>query len=233
MGTRWSLPNSLGACKTPAALRALGRHASLETVLASLAGELGASDHLIVHDTVEGLSRALADVGPDPVVQLGALGDRVGAALSVQGPGLERPRSYDDLRPDVVLGRLAGDELVLAASLAAIGRRAGFDVDVMLGARHALVAHHGIAAPLVLSLRRESRTIDAGDLDDELRWADPHDVAAALVGRLDARAALLRDVPMRTRAIELALAVPGDRPERRALLASPRGGPALATTSPA
>lgn len=129
--------------------------------------------------------RTLAGLLPtgiaDPLGQLQALGDHVAAAFTT-------PREWQDAADPALLdvGRVLidrhGDELLVAAVVAAVGQGAGLAVGVVASERRALVAHRRCGPPLALSIADEGRLIDATDLSDEgdLWWRCPHEVGTAL-----------------------------------------------------
>ncbi len=80
-----------------------------------------------------------------------------------------------------------GDEVLVAALVAAVGQGVGWDVAVVASERRALVAHRVCGPPLALSIADEGRLIDAGDLREEadLWWRCPHEIAE-LIGRRSA-----------------------------------------------
>lgn len=134
--------------------------------------------------------RTLASLLPsdlvDPLGQMQALGDRVAASFAT--PPADRP-SDDPALLDVgrVLLERQGDELLVAALVAAIGQGAGWPVAVVASERRALVAHRRCGPPLALSIAHEGRLIDTTDLVGEegrLLWHCPHEVAAALAKKL-------------------------------------------------
>ena len=93
--------------------------------------------------------------------------------------------------------------------MAAAGQRRGWSVEVVAGDRRAVVAHTALDAELVLSPRYHGRIVEAADLeDDELAWCCAHEVAGALIDRLDERAARIGQTVMLERVRELALSLP-------------------------
>jgi hypothetical protein len=161
---------------------------SLEAMLGAVAEELGAGTEVAdAHARIGLLVERLDEDLRDPALQLDQLGDRVGGAFDVVARE-DRPVGDDSLlRPDHVLRTGFGDELVIAAIMAAVGQRRGWSVDVVLGGTHAVVAHRALDAHLVVSPRYQSHIVDASDLHDPaLAWCGPHEVASALLERLGA-----------------------------------------------
>lgn len=133
--------------------------------------------------------RTLAGLLPagivDPLGQLQALGDHVAAAFTTPPPDRESddPALFDVGR---VLLERHGDELLVAALVAAVGQGAGLAVGVVASECRAFVAHRRCGPPLALSIADEGRLIDTRELSGEgdLWWHCPHEVAAALAERL-------------------------------------------------
>ncbi len=172
-----------------ATLLSLGRP-SLEATLVAVAEELGATDVPDAHARLAALVERLDEDLRDPALQLDQLGERVGGAFEIVRDSADRS-GYDDLRPDVVLRTRVGDELVVAALIAAVGQRRGWNVDVLIGDDHAVVAHHDLGGQIAISPRHESHLIDPTDLRDRsLSWCRSHEVAGALLDRVDNRTAL-------------------------------------------
>lgn len=164
---------------------------TLEGALAWLGDRFAFDGSGAVHDAVGALAACLPDAaGPD--AELRALADHVGRSLHVCSPQNEA-HGYDDLRPDRALLRLEGCELLVAALLAAIGQRRGYDVFVARGRRHTLVAHDRLEGRLVLSPRHQSRVMAASAFEPGITWCSPAEVVATLLARLHERALRVGD----------------------------------------
>lgn len=131
--------------------------------------------------------RTLAGLLPsdvaEPLEQLRELGDRVAASFTVPEAG--DPPDPAHLDVGQVLLERRGDELVVAALVAAVGQGVGWDVAVVTSERRALVAHRVCGPPLVLSIAHEGRLVDANDLHeaDDLWWRCPRELADLIGAR--------------------------------------------------
>lgn len=128
--------------------------------------------------------RTLAGLLPtdveEPLEQLRALGDEVAASFTTPDPDeAPDPAHFDVGR---VLLERHGDELVVAALVAAVGQGVGWDVAVVTSERRALVAHRTCGPPQVLSIAHEGRMLDANDLreDTDLWWRCPRELATLI-----------------------------------------------------
>jgi hypothetical protein len=128
--------------------------------------------------------RTLAGLLPtdveEPLEQLRALGDEVAASFTAPGPGDPPDPAHFDVGR--VLLERHGDELVVAALVAAVGQGVGWDVAVVASERRALVAHRACGPPLVLSIAHEGRMLDANDLREgtDLWWRCPRELATLI-----------------------------------------------------
>jgi hypothetical protein len=186
---------------------------SLETLLLALSAELDGEEFPARAQTrLRELANRLDGVGRDPMEQLDALSRRVASWFTHCEDG-HRRTDLDDLRPDAVLQSGHGDELLIAAIVAAIGQRRGWAVDVATGTR-AFVGHRGLRAPLLICPAEAGRVIDTvRDGELQLRWRCSHEVAGTLLDRLDARFERIGQRSLLVRVRELALALPLAQPE--------------------
>lgn len=131
--------------------------------------------------------RTLAGLLPtdveEPLEQLLTLGDQVAASFTTPDPG----ETADPAHLDVgrVLLERHGDELVVAALVAAVGQGVGWDVAVVTSEHRALVAHRVCGPPHVLSIAHEGRMLDANDLHEssDLWWRCPRELAGLIEAR--------------------------------------------------
>ncbi|MBS1677256.1 MAG: hypothetical protein JST08_07715 [Actinobacteria bacterium] len=131
--------------------------------------------------------RTLAGLLPtgveEPLEQLRALGDQVAASFTTPAPDAAPDAAHLDVGRALL--ERHGDELVVAALVAAVGQGVGWDVAVVASERRALVGHRGCGGPLALSIAHEGRMLDANDLREgpDLRWRCPREVAALIADR--------------------------------------------------
>ena len=186
---------------------------SLETLLLALSTELDGEEFPERAQTkLRELANRLDGVGRDPMEQLDALSRRVAAAFRHTGDG-HRRTDLDDLRPDAVLQSGHGDDLLIAAIVAAVGQRRGWAVDVATGTR-AFVGHRAVRAPVLICPAEAGRVIDTvRDGELQLRWRCSHEVAGTLLDRLDTRFERIGQRSLLVRVRELALALPLAQPE--------------------
>jgi hypothetical protein len=142
----------------------------------------------IRHDLAT-LAARLPDEVDDPLGQLMALGERVGAVFTTCGVGESKGES-PLLDPDRALIERHGDPLLVAALVTAVGQRRGWSVAVVASDRRALVAHPRCGPPFALSVTDQGRIVDAHDYaaEGDLLWRCPHEIAYSLKARRSAAA---------------------------------------------
>jgi Transglutaminase-like superfamily len=176
-------------------------HAELS---ASIAFELGELDPDRFERDLTALAAALpAESGPE--AQLRALGEVVGSGALVA-------RSYggaEELLAGEVIRRGHGHPLALAVVLAELGRRAGMSVGIVADERDHYVAHTRLAAPLLLD-PRTGALVDATRVDGTLTWRCGHQVAAALLDRLQPRYERVGDIERALQVARLRCLLPFD-----------------------
>jgi hypothetical protein len=160
------------------------RSRSLPSLLESTLLTIGSSNHERMRHDLATLTARLPEDVEDPLDQLLELGYRVGSEFTTSSTD-EAPCASFLLDPERTLLTRHGDELLVAALVAAIGQRRGWEVDVICSRRRALIGHRRQGPPLVISPAHEGRVVDATDFCDEgdLWWRCPHEVAYALSQR--------------------------------------------------
>jgi hypothetical protein len=185
---------------------------SIEALLLGLATDLGSASIWPSRSRIDELAARLDGIGRDPAEQLHALGKRVAGSFTHAKDSLRRA-DFDDLRPEKVLLSGAGDDMLIAAIVAAAGQRHGWSVSVVSGSRP-FVAHRGLSHPLLVCPQAHGRLLDGHRLGETgLRWRCAHEVAGCLLDRLDARGERLGQRALVARARELAMALPLAHPE--------------------
>lgn len=168
---------------------------------ASIAYELGVLDPDRFERDLTALAAALP-AESDPEAQLRALGDVVSSRALVA-------RTYggaEELLACEVIRRGHGHPLALAVVLAELGRRAGFPVGIVAGERDHYVAHPRLTAPLLL----DPRTGGLVDAEGTLTWRCGHQVAAALLDRLQPRYERVGDIERALQVARLRCLLPFD-----------------------
>jgi Transglutaminase-like superfamily len=135
------------------------------------------------HDLATLTARLPEDV-TDPIDQMLELGYHVGSDFTTSETA-EADSDSSLLDPEPTLLRRHGDELVVAALVAAVGQRRGWEVEVICSDRRALIGHRRQGPPLVISPAHQGRVVDATDFASEgdIWWRCPHEVAYAVSRR--------------------------------------------------
>jgi len=156
----------------------------LPTLLESTLLTMRPANHERMRHDLATLSARLPDEVDDPLGQLMALGEHVGAAFTTSGVG-EAKGDSPLLDPERVLTRRHGDPLLVAALVTAVGHRRGWSVAVVASDRRALVAHSRSGPPFALSVSDQGRIVDAHDYagEGDIWWRCPHEIAYAVESR--------------------------------------------------
>jgi len=155
----------------------------LPTLLESTLLTMRPANHERMRHDLHTLAARLPDELDDPLGQLMALGEHVGAAFTTSR--LDADPTAAELDPERALIDRHGDPLLVAALLAAVGQRRGWKVAVIGSTRRALVGHTLCGPPLVISVTDQGRIVDAHDYagEGDLFWRCPHEIAYALRAR--------------------------------------------------
>lgn len=156
----------------------------LPSLLESTLLTMRPANHERMRHDLQTLAGRLPDEVDDPLAQLWALGDHVGAAFTTSEPG-EAEGDSPLLDPERTLLERHGDPLLVAALITAVGQRRGWPVAVLTSDRRAMIGHSLCGPPLVLSPTDGSRLVDAQAFTGEgdIWWRCPHEVAYALESR--------------------------------------------------
>jgi hypothetical protein len=147
----------------------------------------------------------LAESELDPERQLLALGEAIAAGdLVACGCG-----GAEELLIGEVVARGHGHPTALAVVLAELGRRAGLPVGIVAAGAEHYVAHHRLAAPLLLD-PSTGALVDAETLPGTLTWRCGHQVAAALLDELQPRFERVGDLAAALRVARMRVALPFD-----------------------
>lgn len=158
-------------------MRCRGTASEALVIEAELFG-LGVENPARARHDLRTLALSLPSELADPLAQLQALGDQVGAAFTT-------PEVDEECRDPALLdvGRVLierrGDQLLVALIVTAVGQSVGWDVAVVTSPKRALVASRACGPPFGLAIADAGRLIDANDITHEgdLSWRCPHEVA--------------------------------------------------------
>ncbi|MFT3864948.1 MAG: hypothetical protein QM729_11805 [Solirubrobacterales bacterium] len=156
----------------------------LPTLLESTLLTMCPANHERMRHDLKTLANRLPGEVDDPLGQLMALGEHVGAAFTTSAAG-EAAGDSPLLDPERALIERHGDPLLVAALVAAVGQRRGWPVAVVSSDRRALVGHPRCAQPFALSVTDGGRVVDAHDYagEGDIWWRCPHEIAYALESR--------------------------------------------------